>query len=465
MPDCLYRLWMSVIAVAAMIALPSAGLAQDGGAAPASAAPAAPSATAPSSPSTPPATTPPVAPAELPRPDMSGPAAAIVLTFDRTGAQQTRIVRGFADRWAGRRLTADDPVRVASISKLVVTIAALRLADTRRVDLDADVSQYLGWQLRNPAFPTRPITLAMLLGHRSGLVDGVDYVLPLDADLQTVLADPKAWSTTRRPGGAFEYANINYPVIAAVMEGATRMRFDQLMQRLVFQPLRIDACFNWTTCSDATAARAVTLLRPDGEIARDPPMTARPACPVTPARDGSCDLAQYRLAHNGAAFSPQGGLRISARGLAAIGQMLLRDGEGVLSQRAFRRLTSFQRVTALPGESVGEGGEGRFFCRYSLGMQQLATPVAGCRDDPFGDGVARIGHSGEAYSLRSGLFMDKANGFGVVWFVTELPETGAPRGARSDFTAAEEALLTEAQLTAPAPTASAAPLAAQSSPR
>jgi CubicO group peptidase (beta-lactamase class C family) len=450
MPDFLRRLWISLLPVAAL-SMGQGAAAQDASVPPENSVSAAQnSATASLAPS---------GTGVLPRPDMTGPSAAILLTFDRTGAQQTRVVRGYADRWAQRRLTADDPVRVASISKLIVALGVMRLVDARRLDLDADVSRYLGWTLRHPAYPNRPITLAMLLGHRSGLADGVNYVLPLDADLQTVLADPKAWNATRRPGGAFEYANINYPVIAAVMEGATQQRFDQLMQRLVFQPLRIDACFNWSGCSDATVARAVTLLRPNGDLARDAPMTAVPTCAVTPASDGSCDLSRYRLAHNGAAFSPQGGVRISARGLAAIGQMLLRDGEGLLTQRSFRRLTTFQRVTPLPGTAVGEGGEGQFHCRYSLGMQQLATPVAGCRDDPFGDGVARIGHSGEAYSLRSGLYVDPESRTGVVWFVTELPETGAPLASRSGFTAAEEALFTEAHMMAPAaaPTTPATP--------
>lgn len=380
-----------------------------------------------------------------PPPDMTGPSAAIVIAFDRTGAQQTRVLRGYADRTARRPLTADDPVRVASISKLVAALGVMRLVDQRRVDLNADVSRYLGWRLRNPAHPDRPITLAMLLGHRSGLVDGVDYILPLDADLETVLSSPAAWDRTRAPGGAFAYANINFPVIAAAMEGATGERFDALMARLVFRPLGLDACFNWTMCSDGAAARAVTLLRPNGDVARDAPMSSRPACPVVPARDGTCDLATYRLAHNGAAFSPQGGLRISARSLVRIGEILLRDGDRFITPRSFRRMTSFSRVDPLP-VTVGEGGEGAFFCRYGLVLHQLATPRAGCRDDPFGDGVARIGHSGDAYSLRSGLFVDPLSGTGTVWFITQLAETGEPIGARSAFTAAEEALLSEARV-------------------
>lgn len=375
--------------------------------------------------------------------------AAVLMTFDRTGAEQTRILRGFADRTTRRPLTADDPVRVASISKLVVALGVMRLVDQRRIDLDADVSRYLGWRLRHPAHPDRPITLAMLLSHRSGLADGIDYVLPLDADLETSLRDPAAWDRTRRPGGAFAYANINFPVIAAAMEGATGERFDQLIHRIVFQPLRIDACYNWTMCSDDAVARAVTLYRPNGDVARDDLGGQRPACPVVPARDGSCNLETYRLARHGAAFSPQGGLRISARGLASIGQMLLRDGDRFLSPRTFRRLMQVQSVTPLPAASVGEGGEGQFFCRYGLALHQLATNRPGCRDDPIGDGRPRIGHSGDAYSLRSGLFLDRERGTGVVWFVTENPEFNSPRGTRSAFTAAEEALIDDAGLPEP----------------
>ncbi|MEQ1509464.1 MAG: serine hydrolase domain-containing protein [Sphingopyxis sp.] len=385
----------------------------------------------------------------LPPPDMSASSAAIVIAFDRTGAQQTRVLRGFADRSTQRLLTADDPVRVASISKLVTALGAMRLVDQRRLDLNADVSRYLGWRLRHPAHPDRPITLAMLLGHRSGLVDGVDYVLPLDADLETVLANPAAWDRSRAPGGAFAYANINFPVIAAAMEGATGERFDALMARVVFRPLGLDACFNWTMCSDGAAARAVTLLRPNGDVARDAPQSlsssARPACPVVPARDGSCDLTTYRLAHSSATFSPQGGLRISARGLVRIGEILLREGDRFITPRSFRRMTAVGRVDALPA-AVGEGGEGSFFCRYGLALHQLATARTGCRDDPFGDGVTRIGHSGDAYSLRAGLFVDPLSGTGTMWFITQLAETGEPLGARSAFTAAEEALLAEARV-------------------
>ncbi len=346
-------------------------------------------------------------------------------------------MRGVADRRTGRAVTADDPVRVASISKWVVALGVMRLVEAGVLDLDADVSTYLGWRLRSPHFPDSPITLAQLLGHRSGLTDRIDYILPLDGDLPTAVGDTAGWDADREPGGAFVYANINFPVIAAAMEGATGERFDQLMQRLVFRPLSLDACYNWSGCSPAAYARAVTLYRDTGIVARDDLQGVAPPCVYIPLADGSCDLSRYRLARHGAAFSPQGGLRISMNGLARLGQMWLRGGEGFLTRRSLARIAAMQAVQA-SGSTGGEGGEGRFFCRYGLAMQQLATRGRGCADDPFGDGRRRIGHAGEAYSLRSGIWLDLRARSGVAYFTSGLPEFGAPPGTRSAFTAAEE---------------------------
>src|SRR5687767_14346722 len=57
---------------------------------------------------------------------------------------------GVADRGSGRELSVEDPVRVASISKLIVALGVMRLVEQGRIDLDSDVSRSLGWELRNP---------------------------------------------------------------------------------------------------------------------------------------------------------------------------------------------------------------------------------------------------------------------------------------------------------------------------
>src|SRR5690606_14220617 len=104
-------------------------------------------------------------------------------------------------------------------------------------------------------------------------------------------------------------------------------RFDLLMDRLVLAPLGIPACYNWAACDDDTAARAVVLYDAERNPIRDDHRTqGRPACAVVAAADGTCDLAAWKPGENGGLFSPQGGLRISANGLARIGRLLLGDG-------------------------------------------------------------------------------------------------------------------------------------------
>ena len=363
------------------------------------------------------------------------PLAAVRVTFDRAGETSVRAA-GVADRASGRKVTADDPVRMASISKLVVAIGAMRLVEAGKLDLDADVSRVLGWRLRNPAFPDTPITLRQLLSHTSSLTDTVDYVLPLDADMAALLADPKAWDAEHAPGSYFRYANFNTPVVAAAMEKATGERFDLLMQRLVLAPLGIEACYNWASCKPEVAARAVVLYR-ERQPTRDDHKGAAPACAVTPASDGSCDLARWQPGRNGAIFSPQGGLRISARDLAKIGRLLL--DEGRLGELRLLRPGSVRAILTPQWRFDGTNGDttGGFYCAYGLASQVIEpSAVDGCRDNLFPDERARVGHGGDAYGLKSGLWLDRARGAGVVYFATDVLD--ADTGLRSAYTRIEE---------------------------
>ena len=372
------------------------------------------------------------------------PAASARVAFDRHGEISVETA-GFADIGAGRKATADDPVRIASISKLVTALGVMRLVERHKLSLDADVSDLLGYKLRNPAFPDTPITLRLLLSHRSSLTDGIDYVLPLDADIRTVLQDPKAWDSVHAPGSFFRYTNLNFPVIASVMERATGRRFDRLMHDLVLAPLKLDACYNFTTCSDAAVARIAVQYR-KGQVTRDDNHGNRPACPVTRARDGSCDLDAYVPGTNGAIFSPQGGLYISARDLARVGQMLLDngkvDGKPFLSAASIATMRTplwiYDGSNGDTGEDPADHHMAGFICSYGLATMLLATPAQGCHDDPFGDGRRRFGHAGNAYGLRSGLWVDPKAGRGVAYFATDVSLEETPQ--HSAYTRTEERL-------------------------
>jgi CubicO group peptidase (beta-lactamase class C family) len=138
-------------------------------------------------------------------------------------------------------------------------------------------------------------------------------------------------------------------------------------------------------------------------------MTGPDPCAVYPASDGSCDVDKlYVLGRNGSAFSPQGGLRISAGDLAKIGQLLLRDGAPLLSPRSFAQMIG--PVWTFNGKN-GDDDNG-YFMAYGLGVHWL-TDKAGHR---------WFGHVGEAYSLRAGFWINPAERKGFYRYVTMVDE-------------------------------------------
>jgi CubicO group peptidase (beta-lactamase class C family) len=315
----------------------------------------------------------------------------------------------------------------------------MRLVEQGRLDLDEDVSGRLGWNLRNPAFPDRPITLRQLLSHTSSVRDYEDqYAIPLGDTVQANMAPRTSWDSKHGPGdGFFTYSNLNFPIVASIVERVTGERFDLWMRREVIEPMKLDACYNWPTCSDAKVARAVVLTQ-GGKAVRDDLAGKRPDCPVFVDK-GSCDLGRWKLGENGALFAPQGGLRISMNDLARVGRMLLDggtlDGVRILSPKSVEAMLS--PVWRFDGRN-GDTDKG-FYCAYGLAVQLTPTGTQGCKDDPAGDGIFRVGHAGDAYGVRSGLWIDRLQGTGVAYFVSGLSDD-PPRG-RSAYRAAEEAVL------------------------
>jgi CubicO group peptidase (beta-lactamase class C family) len=350
---------------------------------------------------------------------------------------------GIADPQSGRPVTADDPVRVASVSKMVVAIGVMKLVEAGKLDLASDVSRWLGWRLRNPGFPDRPITLRMLLSHTSSVREHDDnYVIPLGTSLQSVMADPKNWDPIHGPAdNYFRYTNMNFPVVGTIVEKVTGERFDIWMRTNVLGPMKLDACYNWPTCSDAQIARAIELDDPAGKPQKDDLHGRRPECPVAVNDGEPCDLSRWRLGENGALFSPQGGLRISARGLARIGRMLLNegmlDGVRILSPQSVETmLTPVWRFDGHNGVTDEAGNDTGFYCNYGQATQQIPTPVRGCADDMGTRGAILVGHAGDAYGMKSGIWIDRVRRRGIAYFVTGVPDN-AQRDDRSAFTAAE----------------------------
>jgi CubicO group peptidase (beta-lactamase class C family) len=350
--------------------------------------------------------------------------------------------------------------RIASISKQVSTIGVMRLVDEGKLDLDADISGYLGFAVRNPNFPDSVITTRMLLSHTSSLRDDAGYSLPLDAPLQTLLQpqgsrfDKGAWAARSEtedhaPGRFFHYVNLNFGVLATVIEAITHERFDQYMQRTVLKPLRVPGGFTAETLSQDDVNHVAVLYRKgqDGAWKSDGPWV-----PQTDDFQGKrpaprAGLERYVPGTNALGFGAQGGLRASVEGLSRIMRMLMNGGEldGVrilksTSVASMQQMHWTYREKPLNGDTL----DGEFFS-WGLGTQRFTDFSGGVgvgdRLVPQGE-LTGFGHVGFAYGLQSMFFYDPGKRIGLIYAIGGTgvdPEKS--KGTYSAYNSWEEKIL------------------------
>jgi CubicO group peptidase (beta-lactamase class C family) len=202
--------------------------------------------------------------------DRSGPGTAIVVT---RGDTVVRLAATGQDG-NGAPITADTPMRVASLSKSFTAAAVLALVDAGKVDLDRPIASYLPeFRMADPR--ASAITVRQLLNQTSGLSD---RTIDIDAtqraaDLTAYVAALANSRLAAAPGTHWEYCNVNYDVAARLVEVADGRPFAKAMQQLVFGPLAM-------THSSVAAPDGANGARPaDGFISVFGVWVARPELP------------------------------------------------------------------------------------------------------------------------------------------------------------------------------------------
>ena len=376
-------------------------------------------------------------------------ASAGLIARRRNGSAAAKLAGGEAFGPTGQRpFGLDMPFRVASVSKMIATSVFVPLAMKTGFDLDADVSGPLGFRLRHPAWPDAAITSRMLLTHTSGLRNGPSYPVPLGHRLSEAFSvdgrhyDAGGWfgPAEHRPGAWFAYADVNFALVAQLMEHLTGERFDLHMRKALFQPLGLDIGYNWSGVSKAKRAKAAAAVRQvEGRWA--PQVDASvPAFPLsTLTTSPGADLAAYRPGDNGFVFSPQGGLRLSLMDMDRLARLFVRHGEGVVTRAALEAMQT--RAWALDRE-LPNGDLGGVFQSYGLGCETPVGTLGPNGDAFFGPGTGDWrGHSGDAYGWMTGLYWNRRDGRTLVWAVNGMPEKDRPAARNSALTAPEEALL------------------------
>jgi CubicO group peptidase (beta-lactamase class C family) len=385
----------------------------------------------------------------------SGPpmACAGVIARRGDGAVALRATAGVA---GAAPFSLQRPFRVASVSKMVATSVFLPVALKTGIDLDGDASDLVGFRLRHPAHPDVAITPRMLLSHTSGLRNGSSYPVPLGHKLSEAFEpggrhyDGGGWfgPPEHRPGDWFTYADVNFALIAQILELRACERFDATMRTALFQPLGLDIGYNWSGVSQAKrnlAAPAVHLENGAWTPQVDAAVLPAPGIAFTrPPESPGLDVGAYRNGDNGFVFSPQGGLRLSLADMDVLARLYAAGGRWKGRQilpRAALEAMQARTWTYDPARPNGETDNG-LLQGYGLGCEAPLGRPGPKGDAFFGEGFGDWrGHFGDAYGWITGLFWNRRDGRTLVYALNGMPEKDRPPARNSSLTAPEETLI------------------------
>ncbi|KQB39482.1 serine hydrolase domain-containing protein [Flavobacterium aquidurense] len=148
---------------------------------------------------------------------------------------------GFANKNEGTKITAETPVQIASVSKVLTATAVLKLVNAGKIDLDQKVNTIL------KTFPYEDCTIRMLLSHRSGMRNYAYFTdhdksvwdrhnQLTNKDILDILAT-KNVGLESRTGTRFSYCNTNYAMLALIIEKITGLTYKEAMSQMIFKPL------------------------------------------------------------------------------------------------------------------------------------------------------------------------------------------------------------------------------------
>ena len=345
-------------------------------------------------------------------------------------------------KFAGRRhvnpnkkMTRQTLLRVASLSKMFTIFSVMQLVEQGKIDLQADASDYLGFELRNPNFPDTPITVEMLASHTSSIHDGEIYSLSPQYSLEEFFTEGGvayedgahfAKKSAEAPGKYFQYSNLNYGILGTIIERVTGERFDIYQQNHILKQLGINGGYVVGNLSKKDFKNLGAIYQKVGGTwkAQIDDYKTQPQKnfvdvqnPYAPDAFGSFDVSDYKIGTNATIFAPQGGLRISFDDLGKCLQMLMNggtyNGKQLLSRETFAAIISAH--WAFDADFPNGNTYGSVMENYGLGLYKIdgTSRARLCKDFE----IDLIGHSGEAFGLISGLYFLPETRSGVIFMI------------------------------------------------
>lgn len=289
---------------------------------------------------------------------------------------------GLKDAETNTPLTNENIFRIASISKSFSATAIMQLVEAKKVNLDQDVSDLIGFKVRNPKFPETVITLRLMLSHLSSINDNQGY-FSLDSINPAKSVNWYKCYNNYEPGKKYEYCNFNFNVIGTIIEKVSGERFDAYIQNHILNPLKLYGGY-YVNGLDKSKFATIYEYQPDAAKFVASPNAYAPR---------TAEVAAYQMGYSAPIFSPTGGMKISAKDLATYMMMHANYGKynGV---RIISKKSSKIMQTAVSDIEP-----------YGFALETPASII---------DGKRMIGHTGSAYGLYSAMFFDPQEKFGIV---------------------------------------------------
>lgn len=292
---------------------------------------------------------------------------------------------GLKDIESKTPLTNQDIFRIASISKSFSATSIMQLFEAKKLSLDDDFSDLVGFKIRNPKFPNTVITLKMVLSHTSSINDSQGY-FTLDAINPTKNTDWAKCYNDYEPGKGYQYCNLNYNMVGTVIEKRSGERFDTYIKKHILAPLKLYGGY----CVDSLDNNRFATLYAYDSLAKS--FTASPAA-YAPRRE---EIKNYVMGYSTPIFSPTGGMKISATDLAKYMTMHMNGG----SYQGVKIIS--KKSSALMQTPIADQ-EG-----YGLAISNIPDLIPG---------KMMTGHTGSAYGLYSAMFFNPKEKFGMVVIV------------------------------------------------
>ena len=285
-----------------------------------------------------------------------------------------------------------DVMRIASISKSFTATSLLQLVDKGIISLDDDVSDLIGFRIRNPHHPDIPITLRMVLSHTASIRDKEDY-FTLDHLNPAVYGDCEESYFKYKPGEGYCYSNMGLNLAGTILEKVSGVRFDDYVRENVIWKLGLYGGHNIDSLDASKFAWIYS--RENGEYVKS----------EGAYRSRADEMPDYKFGYSSPIFSPTGGVKISAHDLAVYMMMHMNYGEyngvRVISEESAKAMQT-------PVWMIKNEGEDQ----YGLCLKEFVDYI----DDPKynAPGCYPVGHTGGAYGLNSIMIWSPADGWGIV---------------------------------------------------